>query len=121
MTLACSGGVPRRSNSAWRSATRSSNVVHDVRMLPIYRYEAGPSAASCNLELAIVKRAFKLALRAKEVHYVPHIPMATLHNARAGFFSHDQFEAVRTALPATPVGSRACVISPAGDAGKSSR
>jgi integrase len=56
--------------------------------------------ASVNQELAIIKRAFKLAMRAKRLWTMPHIPMLTLHNTRTGFFERADFDAVRAALPA---------------------
>src|SRR5581483_9310080 len=79
-----------------RSALVFVLIVHSyVR----HRREQGASAASCNLELAIVKRAYRLALRAKELIHAPYIPMLKLRNVRQGFLERDQFEAVRAALP----------------------
>jgi integrase len=63
------------------------------------RRAEGASAASCNLELAIVARAFSLAVGGGELLSKPKIPKLKLSNVRTGFFEHDQFEAVRAALP----------------------
>lgn len=50
-------------------------------------------------ELAIIKRAFSLAVGGGELLSKPKIPMLKLSNVRTGFFETDQFEAVRKALP----------------------
>ena len=57
------------------------------------------SNAEINRELAIVKRAFKLALESRTLLYAPHIPMLKEASARAGFFERAAFEDVRAALP----------------------
>lgn len=43
---------------------------------------------------------FTLAAEAQRVLHRPHIPMLREHNGRTGFFEREEFEAVRTALPA---------------------
>jgi integrase len=63
------------------------------------RLAKGASPASCNLELAIVARAFSLAIEGKELLFKPKVPKLTLSNVRTGFFEDDQFKAVRAALP----------------------
>jgi hypothetical protein len=73
----------------------------DVRAYTAARLDAKAKPASVNRELAIVKRAFTLAVRAGTLVSKPHIPMLEEHNARQGFFEREQFEAVRTQLPAT--------------------
>lgn len=62
------------------------------------RLEAGASAASCNHDMAIIKRAFRLALRAGELVAMPYVPMLKLNNVRTGFLEREQFERVREAL-----------------------
>jgi integrase len=59
----------------------------------------GASNAEINRELAIVKRAFRLALEARTLLYAPHIPMLHENNVRQGFFERQAFEDVRAALP----------------------
>ena len=71
----------------------------DLDAYTAHRLAQGASQASCNLELAIIRRAFKLALRSKSLANMPHIPMLTLKNVREGFFEKHEFEAVRAALP----------------------
>lgn len=66
------------------------------------RQEQGAAAASINRELAIVKRAYTLAIRGgKLLHsHRPYIAMLAEHNVRTGFFEPDQFAAVKAHLPA---------------------
>lgn len=79
---------------------RMANITtSDLKDYCMKRRAEGASAATCNLELAIVKRAYKLALQSRELMHAPHVPMLALRNARKGFFEREQFEAVRDALP----------------------
>ena len=67
----------------------------------------GAAAASINRELAILKRAFTLAIRAGKLlpAHRPYIAMLAEHNVRTGFFEPDQFTAVKAKLraPLQPV------------------
>jgi integrase len=65
------------------------------------RQKDGAAIVSVNRELAILKRAFKLALQDGRMLGMPHIPMLQESNARSGFFERDQFLAVRDRLPAS--------------------
>ena len=58
----------------------------------------GAANATINRELAVLKRAFRLAHQAGTVMHVPHIPMLRENNVRSGFFERDEFEAVRGQL-----------------------
>lgn len=58
----------------------------------------GASNAEINRELAILKRAFRLAMQAGKLLHRPHIPMLAERNVRQGFFERDQFEDVRAKL-----------------------
>ena len=71
-----------------------------IRSFIVTRQEAGASNGEINRELAIIKRACRLALRAKTLLAAPYVPMLDEHNVRRGFFEREQFEAVRAALPA---------------------
>lgn len=71
----------------------------DVRAYTASRQAAGASNGEINRELAIVKRAFRLALQAQKLLQAPYIPMLHEDNVRTGFFERDQFAAVREALP----------------------
>jgi len=57
--------------------------------------------ATINRELALLKHAFYLGWRhtPRKVANVPYIPLLEEKNTRKGFFEHDQFIAMRTALP----------------------
>ncbi len=54
-----------------------------------------------NRELACLKRMFRIATLHTPplVARVPHIPMLEEHNIRSGYFTHEEFLAVRGALP----------------------
>jgi integrase len=57
------------------------------------------ASATINLELALLRRAFRLALDAGKVAASPKFSMLAVDNARKGFFERDQFEAVLDQLP----------------------
>ena len=65
------------------------------------RQEKGAENATINRELAAIKRMFNLAARSTppKVSRVPHIKKLAEHNVRKGFFEHDDFIALRQALP----------------------
>jgi integrase len=66
-----------------------------------WRMAEGVSNATINRELAALKRMFHLAIQCTppKVGQVPYIPMLKESNTRKGFFEHDEFLAVRDALP----------------------
>jgi integrase len=71
--------------------------LEEVKQIPIK-----PACnATINRELALLKHAFYLGWKStpRKVASVPYIPMLEEHNVRKGFFEHDQFLAMRTALP----------------------
>jgi len=65
------------------------------------RREAGAANGTINRELGILKRMFRLAYQQTppKVARVPHIPMLEERNVRSGFFEHEDFLALRGALP----------------------
>jgi integrase len=65
------------------------------------RQDEEVSNAEINRELAALKRMFNLALQQTppKVPQKPYIPMLQEHNIRKGFFEHDEFVALRAALP----------------------
>jgi len=75
-------------------------TLHVKRYINDRRIE-GASDATINRELAILQRGFTLASQAEPplIIKVPHIIKLDLDNARAGFIDHDQYLALRNALP----------------------
>jgi len=72
----------------------------DIRAYIAARLKDGAKPASINRELAILKRAFTLAMKAGTLAVKPHIPMLEERNVRTGFFERQQFDAIRSHLPA---------------------
>jgi len=64
-----------------------------------HRQEAGAANATCNRELAGLKRMLKLGEQAGKVARRPHIDMLQEANARKGFFEPADFEAILSHLP----------------------
>ncbi len=79
----------------------SAITTPDLRAFAAQRLDAGASAAEINRELAIVRRAFRLAVADDKYHgRIPTFPMLQERNIRAGFFDDAMVEAVKTHLPA---------------------
>jgi integrase len=79
----------------------SSITTADLRSFTARRLEAKASPAEINRELAIVKRAFRLAVEGDKYHgRMPKIPMLQERNVRSGFFDDAMFAAVPAKLPA---------------------
>jgi len=83
----------------FRGRRMVSITTADVRNYVRDRQEEGAANATINRELAILKRAFKLAKEARLLFYIPKISMLKESNVRTGYFEHDDFERVRDALP----------------------
>jgi integrase len=81
----------------WFRGRRMTKITAaDVNGYVQRRQEQGAASATINRELAILKRAFTLAIRAGKLlpaHW-PYIAMLQEHNIRVGFFEAEQFEAV---------------------------
>jgi integrase len=63
------------------------------------RKQSGAANATINRELAALKRAFNLALRAEKLSRVPHITFLEENNARQGFIEKAEFLQLREQLP----------------------
>lgn len=72
----------------------------DVQTYTEKRQNEGASNAEINRELALLKRAYNIALRAERITKKPYIPLLAENNVRQGFFEPWQFEAVLPRLPA---------------------
>ena len=86
-----------------RRAALTKITAADVDAYVEHRQKKGAAAASINRELAILKRAYTLAIRAgKLLHALrPYIAMLAEHNVRTGFFEADQFTTVKSKLRPT--------------------
>lgn len=63
------------------------------------RKREGASNASINRELALLRRAFRIATEAGNLNSTPKFRMLEENNARGGFFEQDEFRRVHAALP----------------------
>jgi integrase len=81
---------------------RAIDITTDkVRAYISDRLDDGVANGEINRELAALKRMFNLALQQTppKVPQKPYIPMLQEKNVRKGFFEHDEFVALRAALP----------------------
>jgi integrase len=71
----------------------------DIDKYKLHRLNEGASNATVNRELAIVKRAFHLGMRATppKVHRVPHFAMLAENNIRIGFVEPAQYDKLAAA------------------------
>ena len=77
----------------------SSITTADLRAFVARRLEAEAAAGEINRELAIVRRAFRLAVESDRYHgRVPKFPMLRERNVRTGFFDDAMVAAVRAKL-----------------------
>ena len=70
--------------------------VADCEAYIVHRAEA--STATVNRELSLLKQMFSLAVRAGKLMTKPYIELRPEHNARQGFFEHEQFLSVQKHL-----------------------
>jgi integrase len=79
----------------------SAITTPDLRAFAAQRLAAGASPAEVNRELAIVRRAFRLAIADDKYHgRMPKFPMMQERKTRQGFFDDAMFATVRDHLPA---------------------
>ncbi len=76
----------------------ASLTTADVRRYVARRQHERAANATINRELAVVKRAFTLAVAAGALTGRPHIPLLREDNVRRGFFERADFDAVRRRL-----------------------
>ena len=71
----------------------------DLRQYVAARQEANAEPATINRELAIVRRAFRLARQAGKLLHIPYMPCSVRTIFEQFSLERDQFETVRAALP----------------------
>jgi integrase len=77
---------------------------HEITTAEVHAYiakrqAAGASNAEINRELAALRRAYNLALRAEKIHRKPHIPMLKESAPRQVFFELHEYHALLAKLP----------------------
>jgi integrase len=77
----------------------TSITTSEIRAFTVARQEAGAKPAEINRELAALRRAFRLAVRAGRLIQCPHVPMLQERNTRKGFLEPVQLAAICSALP----------------------
>jgi integrase len=81
--------------------TLASITTADVRAFAAKRLEAGAAPAEINRELAILRRAFRLASEADKYHgRIPKVRLLQEHNVRTGFVDDAMIDAILEKLPA---------------------
>lgn len=84
----------------FRGDRKARDVTSDrISAYQAHRLEDGSAPATVNYELAVLRRAFRLGVRAGKVGIRPEIQMLHIDNARKGFFEREQFEVVLEHLP----------------------
>ena len=71
----------------------------EINRFVAHRQDQAAANAQINLELAVVRRMFVLAVDAGTLLHRPRVRMLKLNNIRTGFFERQEFEAVRSHLP----------------------
>lgn len=71
-----------------------SITTSSIERFILARQDSGAANAEINRELAILKRAFSLGVRAGKILSKPYIAALKENNVRTGFFEEDQFQAV---------------------------
>ncbi len=72
-----------------------------IKAYIVRRQNYGAGSATINRELGCLKRMFRLGFEQTPhlIGRVPHIPLLKEHDIRSGFFEHEDFLALRVALP----------------------
>lgn len=84
----------------WGKVKAKAFTTSQVHIHIAERTAAQIAPATINRELAILRRAFTLAIERQQIASAPTIKALTEDNARQGFFSDAEFSALRDHLPA---------------------
>lgn len=79
--------------------SRALDITSDRLAAYALARQAVAARATVRMELTVLKRAFRLALRADKVATIPAFPTIHVDNARQGFFEEEEFLAVAAHLP----------------------
>jgi integrase len=81
-------------------ATKAREITSDrITAYSAHRLDEKAARSTINIELSVLSRGFRLALKAGRVATRPEMSMLKLDNARQGFFEREQYEAVLRYLP----------------------
>jgi integrase len=84
----------------WRAETLMAAITRaDLDAYVAARLATKAAHATINRELAVLRRAYRLALKGGTLMTMPKIRMLREDNIRTGFFERDEYERVRQALP----------------------
>jgi integrase len=84
----------------FRGERKARDITPDtITAYAAHRLDQGAKPATVNLELAMLRRAFRLAALAGKLALRPEVSMLHVSNARQGFFEAEQFHAVLAHLP----------------------
>ena len=88
-------------NTFFRKMRATSITTERIKAYIVKRQQQEAANGTINRELACLKRMFRLGFQQtpQMVARVPHIPQLKEHNIRSGFFEHEDFLALRGALP----------------------
>lgn len=93
-------GAAIRLRAFFRGDRKTREITTDrITAYQAHRLEAGAARATVNYELAVLRRGFRLGVRAGKVGIRPEIQMLHVDNARKGFLEREQFENVLQHLP----------------------
>ncbi len=87
----------RRFFAGWRAVDITTGA---VRRFTWKRQREGASNGTISRELAVLRRMFSLAVKARKLPEALYIEMPRVINVRSGFLEHDQFLRLYGALPA---------------------